>query len=101
VRAAVRRVFCDLFPNVEANERVMRSTLLRGLGHWLNESELTQAQAAKAWGIMQPRLSDIKRGQIEQFGLDMLVRVASRTGLKPKLKLVAKDGQGRSDLRNS
>jgi predicted XRE-type DNA-binding protein len=66
-----------------------------------NESGLTQAQAAKAWGIMQPRLSDIKRGQIEQFSLDMLVRLASRTGLEPKLKLVAKDGQERSDLRNS
>ena len=101
MRVAGRNEFYDLFPKVESNERVMRSTLQRGLGHLLNESGLAQAQAVKAWGIMQPRLSDIERGQIEQFSLDMLVRVATRTGTKPKLKLVAQDGQERSELRNS
>jgi predicted XRE-type DNA-binding protein len=55
----------------------------------LKESGLTQTQAAKVLGITQARVSDIKRGKIAQFSLDMLVRLASRAGLKPKMKLVA------------
>jgi predicted XRE-type DNA-binding protein len=50
---------------------------------------LTQTQAAKALGITQARVSDIKRGKFGQFSLDMLVRLALRVGLKPRLKLAA------------
>jgi predicted XRE-type DNA-binding protein len=39
----------------------------------LKESGLTQTQAAKELGITQARVSDIKRGKIGQFSLDMLV----------------------------
>jgi predicted XRE-type DNA-binding protein len=88
VTAAGRSVFHDLFPNAEADELVMRSTLLMGLERWLKESGLTQTKAAKALGITQARVSGIKRGKIGQFSLDMLVRLASRAGLKPKVSLV-------------
>jgi predicted XRE-type DNA-binding protein len=67
----------------------MRARLLSGLERWLKKSKLTGAQAAKALRITQARVSDIKRGKIGQFSLDMLVRLASRAGLKPKLKLAA------------
>ena len=40
VTPAGRSVFHDLFPKAEADELVMRSTLLRGLEHWLEESGL-------------------------------------------------------------
>jgi predicted XRE-type DNA-binding protein len=89
VTPAGRSVFYDLFPKAEADELVMRSTLLRGLEQWLKESGLTQTQAAKALGVTQARVSDIKRGKFAQFSLDMLVRLASRAGLKPRLKLAA------------
>jgi predicted XRE-type DNA-binding protein len=89
VTPAGRSVFYDLFPKAEADELVMRSTLLRGLEQWLKESGLTQTQAAKVLGITQARVSDIKRGKFGQFSLDMLVRLASRAGLKPRLKLAA------------
>jgi predicted XRE-type DNA-binding protein len=89
VTPAGRSVFYDLFPKAEADELVMRSTLLRGLEQWLKESGLTQTQAAKLLGITQARVSDIKRGKFSQFSLDMLVRLASRAGLKPRLKLAA------------
>jgi predicted XRE-type DNA-binding protein len=61
VTQAGRSVFHELFPKAEADELVMRSTLLRGLEYWLEESGLTQTQAAKALGVMQARVSDIKR----------------------------------------
>jgi hypothetical protein len=59
VTPAGRSVFYDLFPKAEADELVMRSTLLRGLEQWLKESGLTQTQAAKTLGITQARVSDI------------------------------------------
>jgi predicted XRE-type DNA-binding protein len=89
VTAAGRSVFYDLFPRDKADELVMRATLLSGLERWLKKSKLTRTQAAKTLRITQARVSDIKRGKIGQFKLDMLVRLASRAGLKPKLKLAA------------
>jgi predicted XRE-type DNA-binding protein len=89
VTPAGRSVFYDLFPRDKADELVMRATLLSGLERWLLESKLTQAQAAKTLKITPARVSDIMRRKIGQFSLDMLVRLASRAGLKPKLKLTA------------
>lgn len=37
----------------------------------------------------QARISDIKRGKINQFSLDLLVRLAARAGLHPKVRLAA------------
>jgi len=68
VTPAGRSVFYDLFPKAEADELVMRSTLLRGLEQWLKESGLTQTQAAKALGITQARVSDIKHGNSVSSG---------------------------------
>src|ERR1700678_2881651 len=89
VTPAGRSVFYDLFPKAEADELVMRSTLLMGLERWLKEGGLAQTQAAKALGVTEARVSKSKRGKIGQFSLDMLVRLASRAGLKPKVKLAA------------
>jgi predicted XRE-type DNA-binding protein len=44
--------------------------------------KLTQAEAAKRLGISQPRLSELLKGRIGSFRLDMLTRLASRAGLK-------------------
>ena len=85
----VRSVFHDLYPEDQAAEMEMRSLLLQGLGGWLGESGLTQIDAAKVLGVTQARVSDIKRGKISSFSLDLLVRLAARAGLNPKLKLVA------------
>jgi hypothetical protein len=37
----------------------------------------------------QARVSDIKRGKISQFSLDLLFRLAARAGLQPKVKIAA------------
>ena len=67
----------------------MRAQLLMGLAHWLEKSRVTQAEAAKVLGVTQARVSDLKRGKIDRFSMDLLVRLAARAGLKPKLKLAA------------
>ncbi|MES1190739.1 MAG: XRE family transcriptional regulator [Steroidobacter sp.] len=86
---AGRSVFRDLFPAEEAAELEIRSTLLRGLSQWLSNGGMTQTQAAGALGVTQARISDIKRGKINAFSLDLLIRLAARAGLHPKLRLAA------------
>jgi predicted XRE-type DNA-binding protein len=82
-------VFRDLYPDDRAAEMEMRSLLLQGLGRWLANSGLTQVEAAKVLAVTQARVSDIKRGKVSSFSLDLLVRLAARAGLKPQLRLVA------------
>ena len=64
----------------------IRSQLLMGLDQWLGKSGMTHAEAAKVLGVTQARVSDLKRGKINRFSMDLLVRLAARAGLKPKLK---------------
>jgi len=55
----------------------------------IDEKGWTQAEAAKVLGIAQSRVSDLVRGKWERFSLDMLITLASRAGLHPRLELVA------------
>jgi predicted XRE-type DNA-binding protein len=89
VRGDPRGVFYGLFDEDRAAELTMRSELLHGLQTWLEESGSTQTTAASELGITQARVSDIKRGKIESFSLDLLVRLAARAGLRPRIKLAA------------
>lgn len=89
VTSAGRSVFKDLFPKAEAEELEIRSVLLIGLERWLAASDMTQTAAAEVLGVTQARISDIRRGKINQFSLDLLVRLAARAGLRPTLKLAA------------
>jgi predicted XRE-type DNA-binding protein len=85
----VRSVFYDLYPEDRAAEMEMRSLLLIALQRWLTDSDMTQIEAAKELGVTQARVSDIKHGKISRFSLDLLVRLAARAGLHPKLKVAA------------
>lgn len=86
---AGRSVFHDIFPAEKAAEMEMRARLLLGLEQWLEKSGMTQTQAANVLGVTQARVSDLKRGKINRFSMDLLVRLAARAGLKPRLKLAA------------
>jgi predicted XRE-type DNA-binding protein len=79
----------DLCSPEDAVDLACRATLLRGLERWLAARDLTRAEAAKALGVTQVRVSDIKRGRIRQFSLGLLVRLAARAGLKPTISLQA------------
>ncbi len=84
VTAAGRSVFYDLFPSEKAAEMEMRAKLLMGLEHWLEKSRMTQAEAAKVLGVTQARVSDLKRGKINRFSMDLLVRLAARRRTQAK-----------------
>jgi predicted XRE-type DNA-binding protein len=89
VTSAGRSVFRDLFAEEEAVELEIRATLLNGIERWLAASEMTQTDAAKALGVTQARISDLKRGKISQFSLTLLIRLAARAGLHPTVTLAA------------
>ena len=84
-----KSVLSDLFSQEEAAELEIRATLLRGLQGWLAGCEKTQATVAQELGITQARVSDIKRGKINAFSLDLLVKLAARAGLHPRIELAA------------
>lgn len=69
------------------DELAMRAALTRALEAWLGASSLTQTAAAHKLGTTQARVSDIKQGKTAQFSLDLLVRLAARAGLHPRLTL--------------
>lgn len=46
-------------------------------------------EAAKGLGVTEARMSDLKRGKINRFSMDLLVRLEARAGLKPRVKLAA------------
>ena len=39
-----------------------------------------RAEAAKVLGVTQARVSDLKRGKIDRFSMDLLVRLAAGVG---------------------
>ena len=83
-------VFSDLgFSPERATALRLRSEALRALDRWIRQRGLTQEAAAKLLGTTQARISNIKRGRINQFSLDILVIFAVRAGLHPQLKIAA------------
>jgi len=83
-------VFIDLgFDPAEAEIMALRVQVMMRLRKRLADEGLTQAQAAKQLGITQPRVSALVKGIWKDFSLDMLLTLAARAGLHPKLKLAA------------
>jgi predicted XRE-type DNA-binding protein len=51
------------------------------LAAYIDRAGLTQAQAARRFGVTQPRISDLVRGKIDLFSIDTLVNMLSAAGL--------------------
>jgi predicted XRE-type DNA-binding protein len=65
----------------QAENMRLRSVLMMALKDHIARARLSQSQAAKMFGVTQPRVSDLMRGKIELFGLDGLVNMAAAAGL--------------------
>jgi predicted XRE-type DNA-binding protein len=63
----------------------VRSALMSALTGYIQAEGLTQAQAAKKFGVTQPRISDLIRGKIDSFGIDTLVNMLGAAGLHMEL----------------
>lgn len=79
-------IFSDLgFGRVEAENLKLRSELMIRIVQFYQKSGMTQAAAARALGLTQPRLNALLKGKIGLFSLDALVNIASRAGLNVRL----------------
>ena len=79
-------VFRDLgFTPTEAANLQLRSTLMIHLRRRLTQLGLTQSQAAKLLDVSQPRVSDLMRGKIDRFSIDMLVALLGRAGAEVRV----------------
>ena len=65
----------------ETENMKLRSALMTALKSDIARVEMSQAQAARIFGVTQARVSDLMRGKINLFGLDALVNMASAAGL--------------------
>jgi predicted XRE-type DNA-binding protein len=71
----------------EAELLKLRSVLMMRAKSIIDEQSLTRAQAAKLFGVTQPRMSDLMRGKIDLFSLDILVTMLARAGQTVELKV--------------
>ncbi|HOY02998.1 XRE family transcriptional regulator [Zoogloea sp.] len=85
------------FPNVwdaiedtpeEVENMKLRSVLMTALKNHITRSEMSQAQAAKLFGVTQPRISDLMRGKINLFGLDARVNMVTAAGLHIEMRVL-------------
>lgn len=72
----------------EAENMKLRSALMIALKEHLTRTGLNQSEAAKLFGITQPRVSDLMRGKIGLFGLDALVNMAVAAGLHVEMRIL-------------
>jgi predicted XRE-type DNA-binding protein len=65
----------------------LRSKLMIALKELIARDKLTQARAAKLFGVTEPRISDLMRGKIDLFSLDMLVNMLATAGMRVDMRI--------------
>lgn len=73
-------------PAAAANMKA-RAELMIAIAEHIRAKRLTQAAAAKLFGVSQPRVSDLMRGKIDLFSVDTLVNMLAAAGMRVELKL--------------
>jgi len=73
-------------PGIAENLKI-RSQLMNVLLQHISKQGLTQKQAAEVFEVNRPRVSDLIRGKIERFTVDMLITMLARTGKHVQLKV--------------
>jgi predicted XRE-type DNA-binding protein len=71
----------------QAENIKLRAKLMRAIINHMEKKGLSQAAAAKLMGVTQPRISDLVRGKVDLFSIDMLITMASAAGLQVNLKI--------------
>jgi len=81
-------VFEDLgFSREEAEHLRIRSLLMATIVKVIKVRGLTQAAAAKLFGVSQPRVSDVVRGRIDLFSIDTLVDMLAKAEVHVEIRI--------------
>lgn len=79
-------VFADIgFAAEEAENLLLRAELMSRICDLARG--VSQRQAARTFGVSQPRLNDLMRGKIDKFSLDALVNMLAHAGMRVELKV--------------
>ena len=82
--------FLDLgFPPHEAAVMFLRCEVAEALRKWMDREAITQREAAKRLGVVQPRISEIARNKVDKLSLDYLVGLCAKAGVSVVVKLAA------------
>jgi len=89
-----RNVFKDLgLPNAE--EHLVKAQLVYKIDTIMKERGLKQAEAADLFGVKQPDISKMLRGEFRQFSVERLLRFL--VALDQDVEIVVKPHRGRND----
>jgi predicted XRE-type DNA-binding protein len=72
----------------QAANMKLRSVLMIALKDRIARTGMSQAEAARLFGVTQPRVSDLMCGKINLFALDALVNMATAAGLSIEMHVV-------------
>ncbi len=90
VKRRAKNVFLDLgFPPHEAAVMLLRCELAEALRKWMDREVVSQVEAAKRLGVVQPRISEIARNKVDKLSLDYLVGLCAKAGVSVAVKLAA------------
>jgi predicted XRE-type DNA-binding protein len=82
-------VFHDLgFDAKESESLRIRAELMAEIKRVIQGRKLTQREAAKLFGVTQPRMSDLVRGKLDLFSIETLINMLVRAGIHVQLRLV-------------
>ena len=70
----------------ERKDYELRCELITELRNYIEKSDMTQAEFAKALGISQPRVSDLVRGKVSKFSLGTLLDFMMSLGFNVLIK---------------
>ena len=74
-------------PPAQAENMKVRSALMIALKERIEAEGLSQANAAKLFGVTQPRISDLLRGKVTLFSIDTLINMLATAGLHVELHI--------------
>lgn len=81
-------IFKDLgFGDDEAVNLLARTELLSKIQDIIEESGLTQREAAKLLSVSQPRIAEIMGMKINKFSVDLLLKYLNRLGRRVSFKV--------------
>lgn len=74
-------VFEELgFDPEESADLALRAYLMAEVRKFVEKNSLTQVQAARFFGVQQPKMSYIMNGKVERISSDYLVGMLAKTG---------------------
>ena len=83
-------VFADLgLP--DADERMLKAQLAIQIRRFIEEKGWTQAEAAEAVGLDQPKVSHLLRGRLAGFSVDRLLSLMNRLGHSVEVRISAEE----------